>query len=317
MAREQEGQNNAVSGGARREQNENALALANESFDLIFEDAPVMMHSIDEERKLLRVNRRWAETLGYHRDEVLDHNAIDFLTDESQLRAVEDTLPLLWRAGAARSVGYRFVKKDGRPLDISLDADVAYTAAGRPFTLAALRDRLDTAQWRQASATLKALKEIADLQLELEAALSSEGGFPHAEPVFDPLPGADLDPKPVPPGLLMVDLEFHRVTVDDQPMRLTAKEWAILRILVNNAGRVVCPRQLLQEAWGPEYSDEADYVRSYIRRLRTKLEPDPQHPRHILLERGIGYRLVLPDSDGSSAGSQIRPRDETPAGFPG
>ena len=91
----------------------------------------------------------------------------------------------------------------------------------------------------------------------------------------------------------MVDLEFHRVTVDDRPVRLTPKEWAILRIMVNSVGRVVSPRQLLQEAWGPEYSGEVDYVRSYIRRLRKKLESDPKDPRHILLERGIGYRLVL------------------------
>ena len=67
----------------------------------------------------------------------------------------------------------------------------------------------------------------------------------------------------------------------------------MLRVLVKNAGRVIGPRQLLQEAWGPEYSNEVDYVRAYIRRLRKKLELDPQNPRHILLERGIGYRLVL------------------------
>ena len=317
MSREQEGQNDSVSDWKRREQNENEVALAGESMELIFEDAPVMLHSIDEEGQLLRVNRLWIETLGYHREEVLGHKSLDFLTDESRLRAAEDGLPLFWKTGVARGIGYQFVKKDGDPLDISLDADISYTPSGSPLGLAALRDRVDTAQWRQASATLRALKEIADLQLELEAALSSEGGLPLAEPISNPLPSADFDPKPVPPGLLMVDLEFHRVTVDGRPVRLTAKEWAILRILVDSAGRVVSPRQLLHEAWGPEYSDEADYIRSYIRRLRKKLEPDPQHPRHILLERGIGYRLVLPDSDGSSAGSQIGPRAGTPAGLPG
>ena len=58
------------------------------------------------------------------------------------------------------------------------------------------------------------------------------------------------------------------------------------------AGRSV-PTQLLQEAWCPEYSDKFDFVRAYIRRLRKKLEPDPKHPKHILLERGLGYRLVV------------------------
>ena len=293
MGNEKEDQNDAVSEEERREQNEGALALAQESYDLIFEDAPVMMHSIDAEGTLLRVNRRWVETLGYDKDEVLGHKSIDFLTDESRLRAVEDALPLFWRAGAVRSCGMQFLKKDGEPLDISLDAVITYTSSGSPLALAALRDRVDTAQWRQASATIKALKDISDVQLELAAALSTEGGLPLSEPVSNPLPGADLDPVPVPPGHLTVDLEFHRVTVDGRPVRLTAKEWAILRILVDSAGRVVSPRRLLQEAWGPEYSNEVDYVRTYIKHLRHKLEPDPQHPRYILLERGIGYRLVL------------------------
>ena len=242
MGTEQEDQNGAVSEREQREQNENALVLAQESFDLIFEDAPVMMHSIDGEGKLLRVNRRWVETLGYDSDEIQGHKSVDFLTDESQLRAEEDTLPLLWRAGAARSVGLQFVKKDGEPLDISLDAEVSYTPSGRTFALGALRDRLDTAQWRQASATIRALKELADLQLELEAALSSEGGLPLAEHVSDPPPGSDIDSEHVPPGLLMIDLKFHRVTIDGRLVKLTAKEWAMLRVLVKNAGRVIVPR---------------------------------------------------------------------------
>ena len=102
----------------------------------------------------------------------------------------------------------------------------------------------------------------------------------------------------VPTSLLSINLEYHRVTFDDKPVSLTPREWAMLRVLVKNAGRVVCPRQLLQEAWGPEYSNEFDYVRAYIRRLRKKLESDPKNPRHILLERGIDRlvrrQLVLP-----------------------
>ena len=292
MAREQEDRNDAVSERQPRELHENALALANESFDLIFGDAPVMMHSIDEEGKLLRVNRRWTETLGYHRKEVLGRRSIDFLTDESRLQAVEDTLPLFRKTGAARSVGHQFVKNDGGILDILMDADLTRTASGNRFALGALRDRVDTAQWRQAATTMRALKEIADIQRQHEAALAAEVVvYPRiAIPAWEQTWAVGESG-----GGLSVDLEFHRVTVDDRPVRLTAKEWAILRILVDSAGRVVCPRQVLQEAWGPEYGDEVDYVRSYIRRLRNKLEPDPQHPRYILLERGLGYRLILPE----------------------
>jgi len=65
--------------------------------------------------------------------------------------------------------------------------------------------------------------------------------------------------------------------------------------LVNHSGRAVSSRQILQEAWGPEYGDEGDYVRTYVTRLRRKLEPDPQNPHYILLERGLGYRLTEED----------------------
>ena len=70
-----------------------------------------------------------------------------------------------------------------------------------------------------------------------------------------------------------------------------------LMVLAKYGGHVVTPRQVLQEAWGPDYGDEGDYVRSYVTRLRRKLEPDPKHPRYILLEWGYGYRLATPDSE--------------------
>jgi two-component system KDP operon response regulator KdpE len=96
-------------------------------------------------------------------------------------------------------------------------------------------------------------------------------------------------------GDLLIDLERMRVTMQRQPVQLTPREWATLKVLVRHAGRVVSTRQLLQEAWGPDYGDEGDYVRTYITRLRRKLEPDPRRPRFILLERGLGYRLKTAD----------------------
>ena len=96
-------------------------------------------------------------------------------------------------------------------------------------------------------------------------------------------------------GGLLIDLESMRVSSHNRPVRLTPREWAALRVLVKHAGHIVSSRQLLQEAWGADYGDEGDYVRTYITRLRRKLEPDPHHPRYILLERGLGYRLVDPE----------------------
>ena len=88
MAKEEEDMNDPVSEREPREQSENALALARESFDLIFEDAPVMMHSINEEGKLLRVNRRWAETLGYDCDEAVGHKSIGI----AQIKLIPPTM---------------------------------------------------------------------------------------------------------------------------------------------------------------------------------------------------------------------------------
>ena len=91
---------------------------------------------------------------------------------------------------------------------------------------------------------------------------------------------------------LCVDLENTLVTVSDQTVKLTPREWHLLRVMVEHHGQVLNTRQLLQEAWGPEYGDEGDYIRTYITRLRRKLEPDPKRPQYILLVRGIGYRMA-------------------------
>ena len=87
-------------------------------------------------------------------------------------------------------------------------------------------------------------------------------------------------------GDLRVDLQGTRVTLGGEAVHLTRREWALLKVLIRNAGRVVSPQQLLREAWGPDYGSEGEYVRAYITRLRRKLEPDPSSPRYILLERG-------------------------------
>ena len=94
---------------------------------------------------------------------------------------------------------------------------------------------------------------------------------------------------------LRVDFETGTILGDGQEVTLTPKEWSVLAVLVRNAGRVVIHRQILQEAWGPQYGDETDYVRAYIARLRRKLEPDRSNPRYILSERGFGYRLPVPE----------------------
>lgn len=95
-------------------------------------------------------------------------------------------------------------------------------------------------------------------------------------------------------GDLSVDLDSSLVTIYNRPVKLTHFEWGVLQVLVRYAGQAVESRFLLREVWGPDYGDEGDYIRAYIARLRRKLEPDPKHPRYILLQRGFGYRMADP-----------------------
>jgi two-component system KDP operon response regulator KdpE len=92
-------------------------------------------------------------------------------------------------------------------------------------------------------------------------------------------------------GGLVVDLARRVVTVDEQEVQLTPTEYALLRILITNAGKVLTHHQLLREVWGPGYDQETHLLRVNISNLRAKLESEPARPRYILTEPGVGYRL--------------------------
>lgn len=90
-------------------------------------------------------------------------------------------------------------------------------------------------------------------------------------------------------GRLSVDLVRRLVKFGDRTIKLSPKEYELLRVLVQHAGKVLTHRFLLEELWG-ELTD-AQYLRVYVRQLRRKIEPDPERPHFILTEAGIGYRL--------------------------
>ena len=90
-------------------------------------------------------------------------------------------------------------------------------------------------------------------------------------------------------GDLTVDLVRRRVTSRGAEVKLSNKEWEILRLLVVHAGRVLTHRMIMQEVWGPNV--DVQYLRIYVRQLRQKLERVLERPRHILTETGVGYRL--------------------------
>jgi two-component system KDP operon response regulator KdpE len=94
-------------------------------------------------------------------------------------------------------------------------------------------------------------------------------------------------------GDLSVDLVRRIVKLRDQKVRLSPKEYELLRLLVHNAGKVLTHKFLLRELWSTPI--DAQYLRVYVRQLRQKIEPDPTRPQYILTETGIGYRLRAPD----------------------
>ena len=102
-------------------------------------------------------------------------------------------------------------------------------------------------------------------------------------------------------GDLTVDLVRRYVVRSGQEIKLSPKEFDLLRVLVSHAGKVLTHRQLLRDVWGPAQAEEVQYLRVFIRSLRQKLEPDPTRPTHILTELGVGYRLQLPPEQRASA----------------
>ncbi len=104
---------------------------------------------------------------------------------------------------------------------------------------------------------------------------------------------------PLPPyqhAELEVDFGARRARLRGQDVALTRREFEVLAYLARNAGKVLLHRQVLQAVWGSEYGDEADYVWTFVQRIRRKLEPDRQHPRYVLTEPGVGYWMPPPDS---------------------
>jgi len=92
-------------------------------------------------------------------------------------------------------------------------------------------------------------------------------------------------------GEIMVDIDRHTITVRDKQVDFTPTEFNLLLYLIRNAGKALPHRTILQNVWGSEYGNEAEYLRVYIGRIRQKMESDPLKPRHILTEHGIGYRF--------------------------
>jgi two-component system, OmpR family, KDP operon response regulator KdpE len=92
-------------------------------------------------------------------------------------------------------------------------------------------------------------------------------------------------------GDLKIDANKRRVTIAESEVKLTPKEFEVLKYLARNSGKVVTHRALLQAVWGSESTEQTEYLRVFINQLRRKIEPDPQNPRYIITEPWVGYRF--------------------------
>lgn len=104
-------------------------------------------------------------------------------------------------------------------------------------------------------------------------------------------PGA-ATPSEIVVGALTVDLARHEVRLGGELVKLTRKEFDLLRVLAQNAGRILTHGQILREVWGKAHENDTQYLRVFVSQLRHKLHDDPADPKYILNEPGVGYRML-------------------------
>ena len=93
-------------------------------------------------------------------------------------------------------------------------------------------------------------------------------------------------------GDLVIDLAARSVRKNGTTVKLTATEYTLLSILARNEGKVLTHHYLLNQVWGPTYTEQSQYLRVFVAQLRKKIEADPNRPAHLLTESGVGYRFL-------------------------
>ena len=99
-------------------------------------------------------------------------------------------------------------------------------------------------------------------------------------------------PQIITAGDLQLDLTARIVKKGNEPVKFTATEYTLLALFAKNEGRVLTHHYLLREVWGPGYITQSQYLRVFIAQLRKKIEQDPNRPKHIITESGVGYRFT-------------------------
>lgn len=108
------------------------------------------------------------------------------------------------------------------------------------------------------------------------------------------VPSAQTSPDKIQVGEIVIDFGARTVSRESVSQHLTPKELDLLRYLMQHANQVLSHRELLQAVWGPDYGDQVDYLRVFIKNLRKKIEVNPEHPQYITTEPWVGYRFRGP-----------------------
>ena len=178
-----------------------------------------MMHGVDQDMKIVKVNPRWLDRMDYVESEVIGHRSTEFLAEGSRTRALEEIIPLFLHFGSYRGAGMQFITSEGQTLDVLVDAEVTNCDCGNVYAYAAIYDAHDHEQWEQAATTMKALRRVAGIQCEI-AAGTLLGGVEGAPGVLHPS------------GLVV---EAHMRNPSDSPP-LTRRELEVLGLLVLGLG---------------------------------------------------------------------------------
>lgn len=101
----------------------------------------------------------------------------------------------------------------------------------------------------------------------------------------------DIDESVLSVGSVRMDVEKHQVTVDGTVVPMPLKEFELLELLLRNAGRVLTRGQLIDRVWGADYFGDTKTLDVHVKRIRSKIEPDPANPRLLVTVRGLGYRF--------------------------
>ena len=170
------------------------LRRSEERFRSLYNDTPVMLHSIDRDGFLLEVSSYWLEVLGYQRDEVIGRRSTDFLTEESRRYALKAVLPEFFKNGFCRNVQYQVLKKNGEILDVLLLASAERDTEG--IIQRSLAVMTDITEWKAAEGALKASEEryrmIVETSQEGIVAADREGRLTYANLQFAEMLGYEV-----------------------------------------------------------------------------------------------------------------------------